>query len=263
MFSSDGAVRKGKGASESRNSARAATRKTTGNRLLATLPEASRRTLSKGLQEIELGPREFVHRRNAPITHAYFPADGLISLVMPSNGKSVEIAMVGDEGFFGLPLFLGTDRCPMTALSQVEGHGFLMEAEFFRAQARTNSPFAEALGRYAQAFIVMLAQGLVCSHAHIMEQRCARWLLMARDRLHADDFRMTQEFFAEMLGVRRSTVSEVAAKLYARKLIRYSRGKMKIIDREGLERLACSCYRVIRRELDWALEVRPCPERST
>ncbi len=261
MVYSGGAIRKGKGSSESRNRTRAVAEQTAGNRLLASLPEASRRALEKGLQEVELGPREFVHRRNAPITHAYFPSDGLISLVMPSNGKSVEIAMIGDEGLFGLPLFFGTDRCPMTALSQVEGRGLLMEAEFFCAQARTNAPFGEALGRYAQAFTVMLAQGLVCSHAHVMEQRCARWLLMAHDRLHADDFRMTQEFFAEMLGVRRSTVSEVAAKLYAGKLIRYSRGKMKIIDREGLERLACSCYRGIRRELEWALETRPCSER--
>lgn len=256
MVHSDGGTHKAKRPSEPPDHAPAAAQPSAGNRLFASLPEASRRALGTGVQEVRFGPKDFIHRRNTPIMHAYFPTHGLISVVMPSNGKSLEIGMIGTEGMFGLPLFFGTDRCPMTAVAQVEGQALRMEAEFFRAQVRTNAPFAKVLGRYSQGFMIMLAQGLVCTHAHRMEQRCARWLLMAHDRLQTDEFRLTQESFAQMLGVRRSTVSEVAAKLLTGNLIRYSQGKMKIIDREGLEKLSCNCYRIIDRELDWVLDSR-------
>ncbi len=158
--------------------------------------------------------------------------------------------MIGSEGFFGLPLLFGTESCPMTALCQVPGEVCRLKADDFRELLRTDELFVAALNRYAQAYSVMVAQGALCLNAHRLEQRCAKWLLMAYDRLRVDGFPLTQESLAQMLGVRRSTVSEVAETMQEQGLIRYSRGRMTILDRRGLEELTCNCYRVIRAELN-------------
>ncbi len=165
--------------------------------------------------------------------------------------------MMGEEGFFGLPLFFGSDSCPMTAVAQVGGHAIRMKACDFLEAFRADQRFSAALGRYAQAYSVMVAQTAVCFSAHRVEQRCAKWLLMAHDRLRTDQFPLTQEFLAEMLGVRRSTVSEVAERMRRQGLIRYRQGRMTILDRHGLEELSCDCYGVIGREFARASQPYP------
>lgn len=220
------------------------------SRLLSALPEATQARLVKILEPLEFKAKQVVHRHNAPLRHAYFPVRGLISVLMPSNGKSVEVAMIGDEGFFGLPLLFRSDSCPMIALSHVVGQGVRLKAEAFHEVLRSDEAFAIAMGKYAQAYTVMIAQGAVCNSAHRLEQRCAKWLLMAHDRLGVDEFPLTQDFLAQMLGVRRATVSEIAEKLQEDGLIRYRQGKMTILDRRTLEEVSCVCYKVIRREFD-------------
>jgi CRP-like cAMP-binding protein len=124
-----------------------------------------------------------------------------------------------------------------------------MPAKAFRAEMQRNGVLAEVVRRYAQGYLVMLSQGLVCIRAHRIDQRCARWLLMLQDRVYADHFRLTQKTLAQMLGVRRATVSEVASRLQAQGLVQYERGLVTIVDRAGLESAACECYRIVRREL--------------
>lgn len=227
------------------------------SRLLATLPQSTQARLAELLEPLELKPKQLVHRKNAPLRYLYFPIRGLISVLMPSNGKSIEIAMIGDEGFFGLPLLFRTDSCPMIALSHSAGHGVRLRADAFLEVFGSDEAFAVTLSRYAQAFTIMIAQGAVCNGAHKLEQRCAKWLLMAHDRLGMDEFPLTQLFLAQMLGVRRATVSEVAEKLQAEGLIRYRQGKMTILDRRTLEDVSCGCYRVVRHEFD-RMGFRPC-----
>jgi CRP-like cAMP-binding protein len=220
------------------------------NLLLAGLPETSQKLLNEVTETIEVKTRQVLHAQDKPLHYAIFPCDALVSVTMRSNGKAVEIAMIGDEGFFGMPLFFGTDNCPMTALVQVGGRAIRIKARDFQQAISADRVFAAALGRYAQSFSVMLALSAVCYATHVVEQRCAKWLLMAHDRVRTDVFPLTQELLAQMLGVRRSTVSEVAERMQHDGLIRYRQGRMTILDRPGLEELTCPCYGVERRQID-------------
>lgn len=220
------------------------------NVLLATLGDAGRGLMNSEAERIDLKPKQVIHRRNTPLKYAYFPCGALISVAMPSNARFVEIAMIGSEGFFGLPLLFGTDSCPMSALSHVAGPCVRLRAHDFQHLLVTDSTFAVALNRYAQAYSVMVAQAAACNAAHRLEQRCAKWLLMTHDRLRVDQFPVTQQFLAEMLGVRRPTVSAVAGQMQQNKLIRYRQGQMTILSRRGLEELSCGCYEIIRAEFD-------------
>lgn len=220
------------------------------NLFLTGLPESSQQHLGEVLNAVTLKAKQVIHQHDKILTYAVFPCTGLISLTMQGNGKSVEIAMIGNEGFFGLPLFFGTNVCPMTAITQVAGRAVRIKTQDFVDVLRADQPLATALGRYAQAFSVMLAQGGVCHSAHQAEQRCAKWLLMAQDRLGVDEFPLTQESLAQMLGVRRPTVSEVAQRMQREYLISYRQSRIKILNRRGLEELSCACYDVIRREFE-------------
>jgi len=219
------------------------------NRLLDALPDRSRNALDGCLEAVRLAPKRVLHRRNEPLEYAYFPLAGMLSLTMPAGSRSVEVAMVGDEGMFGLPLFFGAGRCPIAAISQAEGEAMRVEASAFRDRVRNDRAFAALLGRYAQAFTLVLAQGLVCNKTHRIEQRCARWLLMAQDRLHTDEFAITQDCLARILSIRRPSVSEAAGKLQQLGLIRCRQGWVTILNRRGLERAACECYRAMRKEI--------------
>jgi len=220
------------------------------NKLLGSMGPSRLKSLVQKMELVAFRPKQVLHVRDAPLGQAYFPLSGVISLVMPSNGKLVEVGMVGDEGVFGLPLLFGTRSCPMTAISQVGGHAMRLPADRFVERSARDSGLESALKGYAYAFTIMLAQGSVCNCAHSIEQRCARWLLMAHDRVHSDDFALTQAFLAQILGVRRPSVSEVAEKLQRRRLIRYWQGRMTILDRRGLEGLTCICYSIIRKEFE-------------
>lgn len=217
---------------------------------MAGLPETSQELLKEVLETVEVKTLQVLHVQDKPLKYAVFPCDALISVTMRSNGKAVEIAMIGDEGFFGMPLFFGTDNCPMTALVQVGGRAIRVKARDFMRMISADPAFAAALGRYAQSFSVMLAQSAVCYATHFVEQRCAKWLLMAHDRVRTDVFPLTQELLSQMLGVRRSTVSEVAERMQHGGLIRYRQGRMTILDRPGLEELTCPCYALMHRQID-------------
>jgi CRP-like cAMP-binding protein len=148
----------------------------------------------------------------------------------------------------GLSVFLGTNQSPARSFWQIAGRAFRLDAAFLEKEKRTGSPLAAALGLYTQGFFAQIAQSITCNRLHNLEQRCARWLLMMHDRVEGDDFSLKQEFLAQMLGVRRSGISEVAGRLQRKRLIKYSRGWMRIIDRGGLERLSCECYQAVARE---------------
>jgi len=219
------------------------------NRLLAFLPKDVQQRLMPEFETIFLRVRDLLHEANERIEHVYFPLNGVLSLVATmQTGMAIEVATIGNEGMLGLPLFLGVDRTPMQAFSQVAGETLRMPAATFAKHLKREPKLASVLHRYTQALMVQIGQGTACNRAHLIEQRCGRWLLMTHDRVCTDEFVLTQQFLALMLGVRRATVSEVAVSLQKAGLIQYRRGKIRILDRRGLERRACDCYRIIRDE---------------
>ena len=222
-----------------------------GNHILDALPEENLQSLRPDLETIAVPCKHVVYEKDEPIPHVYFPTGGVISLVAPlEGGPSVEIATVGHEGMVGLPLFLGTETVPFRAFGQIPGIALRMEAATFRAEIERNKPLVRLLNRYTHAFLIQIAQLVACNCVHTVEQRCARWLLQTHDRVEADDYLLTQEFLAQMLGVRRASVSEAAGGLQKARLIRYANGRLTILDRGGLEAVSCGCYRVIKSELD-------------
>jgi CRP-like cAMP-binding protein len=221
------------------------------NRLLAALPQPQRDRLLAQLEPVDLELKQIVAEPNVPIPFVYFVLTGVISLVLnvEEDGLS-EVATVGNEGFVGVPILLGADSTPLTVMCQIPGSALRMPAADFRAQIQQDEELRTVLGHYTQALFNQISQATACNRLHPIEQRCARWLLMTWDRVHSDHFPLTQEFLAQMLGVRRPSVSVVANLLQRAGLIRYSRGIMTITDPAGLEAATCSCYRVIRDEYD-------------
>ena len=223
----------------------------TGNRLLDSLPRADIERLRPHLEAVSVGVKHVVYEPNGPIKHVYFPTGCVISLVTYlEDGASVEMATVGREGMVGLPIFLGADTMPSRAFGQVPGDALRITAAAFTEEIKRNGPLVRVLNRYTQALFNQVAQTTACNRVHLVEQRCARWLLQTHDRVGSDQFFLTQEFLAQMLGVRRSGVSAAAGLLQKAGLIRYARGRITILDRPGLESAACECYGVIKREFD-------------
>lgn len=203
------------------------------------------------LELISLGLRDILYEPDVPIEYVYFPVDGVHSMLAHlEDDIEVEVATVGNEGMIGLPLFLGSDTTPGRAFSQVPGRAYRLPAPQFRELIRNPSRITAVLHRYTQALMVQISQGTGCNRAHSHQQRCARWLLLTQDRVGADEFLLSEEFLGQMLGVRRATVSEVAAQLNADGVIEYSHGHMCILDRPRLEAISCICYRIIRSEYD-------------
>lgn len=228
------------------------------NRLLALLPAAAQKRVVADCEEISLGIRDVLYEANQPIRNAYFPLTGVISVIATvDDGSQVEVATTGNEGMLGLPLFLGVDRTPLRAFSQVAGSVLRLPAALFRKHLKQEPDLAALLHRFAQALMMQISLSTACNRAHSIEQRCCRWLLMTHDRVNLQQFSLTQEFLAQMLGVRRATVSEVAAKLQLEKLIRYSRGMVSIVSRRGLEKCSCGCYWIIRTEYERLLSRLP------
>jgi CRP-like cAMP-binding protein len=193
--------------------------------------------------------KEVLFEPNEGIDHVYFPLSSVLSLVATMhNGRAVEVATTGNEGMLGVSLFLGVDSTPLKAFAQVPGKTLRMEARVFRQYVQREPKLADILRRYTQALMVQMAQGTACNRAHSIEQRCCRWLLMTHDRVNTDNFVLTQEFLALMLGVRRATVGEIAMALQGAGLIQYRRGHMRIVNRRALEQRACACYRIVEDE---------------
>ncbi|MFI1675852.1 Crp/Fnr family transcriptional regulator [Streptomyces sp. NPDC020607] len=224
------------------------------NRILATLPQPARDRLRPHLEPVELVVGDVLYRPGERIDAVYFPVIGVCSIVTDLEGPTVEVATVGDEGMVGLPVFLGVATSTERTLCQVPGRALRMGADRFRHEiALLDGQLQQALQRFTQSMFTQLARNAACIRGHRTHQRCARWLLMTADRMHSERFELTQKFLAQMLAVRRSSVSEVAGALAADGCIEYSRGTITILDRDRLQAHACSCYHVIRDTLDAAL----------
>jgi CRP-like cAMP-binding protein len=221
------------------------------NRLLAALPQAEYLRLLPHLETVSLAHRQSLYDAHTPIPYVWFIERGVASVIRATQeGALIEIVAIGNEGMVGLPVFLGAESTPSQSFVQIPGAGLRMRATVFRREVRAGTPLHDLLHRYAQTLINQMAQGMVCNRLHSVAQRCARWLLLTHDRVDSDQFPLTQQFLALMLGVRRASVGTVAGKLQKAGLIRYRRGVITILDRPGLEAAACECYRVIEAEYD-------------
>jgi CRP-like cAMP-binding protein len=228
-----------------------ASREPVGNRLLAAMPREVYEDLHSYLETVPLGPRDIVYEPHGPIPHVYFPAGCIVSLVaIMGDGGMFELATVGKEGMVGVPLFLETETAPFRALTQVPGTALRLDAGVFKDAMGRSRALVSLLHRYAQVLFNQVAWSAACSRAHSLEQRCARWLLMTHDRMDSDQFELSQEFLGQMLGVHRPRVNRAAGALQKAGVIRYVRGRIRIVDWQGLEAAACECYRIIRGEYD-------------
>ena len=221
------------------------------NRLLSLLSDDDYERLRPHLLQVVLDYRKSLYEASRPIEHVCFPVEGVASLVITTaDGASAEIGTIGNEGMVGLPVCLGDREAPSSVNVQVPGTALGIEARIFRGELERSPTLHLIILRYAHAFFNQVAQSAACIHLHKVEQRCCRWLLMTRDRMPTDDFLLTHEFLGMMLGVRRTTVTEVMGTLQKAGLIRYRRGHVTILDREGLRRRACECYDISRLEFD-------------
>jgi CRP-like cAMP-binding protein len=221
------------------------------NRLLGLLPPSDYERLRPHLQRIPLEYRQSLYRANKPIGFIYFIETGVGSLVNTmANGEAAEVGTIGNEGMVGLPLVWGDDRAPTSVYVQVPGVGLRIKSTLFTRELARSASMRTVMLRYGHAFFNQVAQSAACNHFHSIEQRCCRWMLMTHDRMQSDQFLLTQEFLAMMLGVQRTGVTGAAGGLQRAGLIRYVRGNVTILDRRGLERLSCECYRVSKKEFD-------------
>ena len=221
------------------------------NHLLDALPAADYDRIAPHLELIELGLGDVLHESGAQMRHVYFPTTCIVSLLyVMEDGASAEIAIVGNEGILGISLFMGGDTTPSRAVVQSAGHSYRLKADLLKSEFGRFGATMHLLLRYTQALITQMAQTAVCNRHHSVDQQLCRWLLLSLDRLAANELSMTQELIANMLGVRREGVTEAAGKLQDAGLIRYRRGTITVLDREGLEARACECYQVVRTEFD-------------
>ena len=222
----------------------------TRNRILAALPASEFGRVASELEPFALAIKAVLHEANAPITHVYFPTSGCISMVNAMEDGSVEVGTIGYEGWAGLPLLLGDDRMPTRSFVQLAGESYRMSASAFEKSIARNPAFSRLLHRHSLALFNQAAQSVACNRLHTLESRCARWLLMTHDRMRKESFTLTHEFLSYMLGVHRPAVTVAAGTLQRAGLIRYTRGKVAVIDRAGLEAASCECYEVIRRNYE-------------
>jgi CRP-like cAMP-binding protein len=213
------------------------------NRLLEALPRPDREHLLAGCEQVPLTVTEVLCEADQRIRHVFFPTVGFISMIVAIGAKAgLEVGLVGDEGMLGSSLVLGVNVTPQRALVQGSGEAWRMSAAQFRRELDRCLPLRRMLQRYVYVKSRQLAQTTVCTRFHLVDARLARWLLMTSDRAHSDRFYITQEFISSMLGVRRAGVNRAAGLLQERNLISYSRGRLAILDRRGLQADACACY---------------------
>lgn len=222
------------------------------NRLLAALPAEVFERLRPDLMPVTMPLGKVIYEAGTKLEHVYFPIPGCIisMLYVMKDGSSAEIAVVGNEGMVGIALFMGGGSTPSRALVQSAGQAFQFKGEALIREFERHTGLQHLLLRYTQALITQMSQTAVCNRHHSVDQQLCRWLLLSLDRLATNELTMTQELIANMLGVRREGVTEAAGKLQARGLISYSRGRITVLDRPGLETLVCECYAVVKREYD-------------
>ena len=213
------------------------------NHLIEMLPRADRQRLLSCSETVDLVLGEVLCERGAPIEHVYFPVQGFISLLTQvDHHASLEVGLVGREGMFGAELALGMLQSPLRALVQGSGSAWRVDSVAFRRELAHSTALREVLQRYLRVVLVQMMSSAACLRFHLIQQRLARWLLMSADRAHAAQFHVTHEFLASMLGVRRVGITVAASTLQRDGLITYRRGEVTLLNRKGLEAVACSCY---------------------
>ena len=213
------------------------------NRLLEVLPRHERAKILRECEPVSLTFGNVLCERDRSFRYVYFPLGGFMSLVASvGSHPPLEIALIGNEGMLGATLMLGVNTAELQGIVQGAGTALRMPASRFRRALRESAALRDVVRRYLYVVLTQLSQSTVCTRFHEAEARLARWLLLTHDRAHADHFRLTHLYLADMLGVRRSAVTIAAGSLQRRKLIRYTRGRIEVIDRKGLEAASCECY---------------------
>lgn len=236
----------------------------TRNRLLAQLAPDDFATLAPLLEPVELKFGLVLHEANARIQYVYFPTTSAISMMVVSPDGAVEVGSVGNEGFAGIPALLHADFFPTRALVQAPGHAYRMKIAVFRMLVAESIGMQQLFSRYTLAYLNQVAQSAACNRLHSLESRCARWLLMTHDRIDGDQIQLTQESLSYMLGVHRPAVTLAAGVLQKAGFIDYTRGRINITNRPGLESAACACYQIMRRGFDELLRSgEPLPSAAT
>jgi CRP-like cAMP-binding protein len=224
------------------------------NHLLAALPEPEYLKLLPDLEPVQLVLGQTLHESGGKLHDVFFPTTAIVSLLyVMEDGASAEIAVVGNDGMVGIALFLGGETMPNRAVVQSAGEAYrlsgkILKEVFTRAGGRRQDVLPSLLLRYTLALLTQMAQTAVCNRHHTVDQQLCRWLLLSLDRLPSNELHMTQELIANMLGVRREGVTEAAGRLQRAGLIEYSRGRITVLDRPGLEARVCECYEVVRKE---------------
>jgi CRP-like cAMP-binding protein len=230
----------------------------TENHLLACLPDTEWQRWLPELERVEMPLGQVLYESGGTLSHVYFPTTAIVSLLyVMENGASAEIAVVGNEGIVGISLFMGGDSTSSRAVVQSAGMGLRLKAQAMKDDFNRAGPVLHLLLRYTQALITQMAQTAVCNRHHSLDQQLCRWLLLSLDRLQGNELVMTQELIANMLGVRREGVTEGALKLQQAGLIRYARGHISVLNRDGLEKRSCECYAVVKKEYDRLLPGKP------
>jgi CRP-like cAMP-binding protein len=221
------------------------------NRVLARIPSEEYARLQAQLEPVTLEYTQVLYEPGKPIRHVYFPIDCLISLLTAvDKRRTLEVGMVGNEGMAGMPFILGVGVSGVRAIVQGSGNALRMASAPFRVEFDRNPSLQDALYRYTYALMAQISQTAACNRFHDAEPRLARWLLMTRDRVKSDEFRLTHEFLAHMLGLRREGVTEAASALKERKLIDYARGEIRILNARKLKASSCSCYQIVKSVFD-------------
>jgi CRP-like cAMP-binding protein len=220
------------------------------NQVLAALPSREWKRVRPNLEPMDLSLGETLCESDSQLTHAYFPTTSTISLMcMMSDGTSTEIAAVGNEGLVGITLFMGRAPTMNRVVVQTEGRAYRLRAEILKSEFSQGDAMQYLLLRYTQARLTLIGQTAACNRRHAIDQQLCRWLLLSLDRVGCDELSMTHELLANTLGVRREGITEAALKLQAAGLIKYSRGRITVVDRRGVEASCCECYGVVRRAL--------------
>jgi CRP-like cAMP-binding protein len=221
------------------------------NRVLTLLPKAERARILARCERVATEAKKTLFRANAPITHVYFPLSGMASMVLNAHsGATVEVGTVGNEGMVGMPVYFGAKSSPTEGIWQVSGEALRMKAKDFGREIEKGGALRLVLLRFSQALVNQISQSVLCNRLHPVEQRLSRWLLMTHDRAGRDEFGLTQQFVAQMLAVRRPSVTVAAGILQKAGLIRYRRGALAVVDRRRLEASSCECYEVVKKEFE-------------
>lgn len=220
------------------------------NQLLAALPREDYTRILPGLEQVELVPSKILYEITDTVRHSYFPLSGMVSLLaITEAGNTIEVAMVGDEGMVGLPAVLGLNKAPYRVMVQIRGRAMRIRADSLRVEFARGGRLHDVLLRYTHTLLTQISQSAVCNHFHTVEQRLCRWLLVTQDRTHSNEFSLTQEIISHMLGTPRTHVTMRANVLQQKGLIRYSRGRIIIVDTRGLEAVSCECFRMVKGEI--------------